>query len=102
MTVIWTIPAKYRLKEIYLYYKHTASVTIAKNLIKKIFETTRSLPPNPKMGSVEGLLKHKKEEYRYLVKGNYKILYKMKGEEIFITDIFDCRQNPEKMKVDIR
>ena len=100
MTVIWTLPAKYLLKEIYLYYKHTASASVAKNLVKKIFETTRSLSSHPKMGTIEELLRNKKEEYRYLVKGNYKILYKITKEEIYVTDVFDCRQNPKKMKED--
>ena len=103
MTVSWALPAKYRLKEIYLYYKHAASTSVAKSLVRKIFETTRALSSHPKMGNTEELLKHKNEEYRYLVKGNYKIIYKTtKDGGIYITDVFDCRQNPEKMKAGTR
>jgi plasmid stabilization system protein ParE len=35
---------------------------------------------------------------RRVVSGNYKILYTIDGDNIFITDIFDSRQDPNKMK----
>lgn len=39
--------------------------------------------------------------YRYLVEGNYKIVYKVYNEEkeILISTVFDTRQNPTKLKV---
>ena len=37
------------------------------------------------------------EEHRYLVDGNYKIIYKRVKEGILITDIFDTRQDPAKI-----
>ena len=97
MKVIWTLPAKYRLKEIYFYYKYKASPAIAKKLVKNILQTTRTLSWHSKIGNSEKLLEHRNEEYRYLVKGNYKIIYKIIKTEIYITDVFDCRQNPKKI-----
>ena len=96
MKLIWTLPAKYRLKEIFLHYKHNASPRVAKKIVRDLFHTTRPLSAYPKMGNKEELLKHKKEEYRYLVEGNFKIIYKI-DEDILIIDVFDCRQNPKKM-----
>ena len=98
MKIIWTLPAKFRLKEIYVYYKHNTSVSVAKKLKKEIFETTGSLKHHPEIGQIEALLKRKKFEYKYLVKGNYKIIYRIEKEEIYIIDVFDCRQNPQKIK----
>jgi hypothetical protein len=43
-------------------------------------------------------LKDLKQGHRYIIQGNYKIIYRIIGDEIFITDIFDWRQNPTKMK----
>ena len=34
------------------------------------------------------------EGHRYLVKGNYKIIYKEIPEGMLITDVFDTRQDP--------
>ncbi len=37
------------------------------------------------------------EGHRYLVDGNYKIIYKKISEGILITDVFDTRQDPKKI-----
>jgi hypothetical protein len=37
------------------------------------------------------------EGHRYLVKGNYKIIYKEIQEGLLITDVFDSRQDPIKI-----
>ena len=47
------------------------------------------------MGQVEELLKHRNEEVRYLVDGNYKIVYKIGGQIVLIASVFDCRQDPK-------
>jgi toxin ParE1/3/4 len=47
---------------------------------------------------VEENLADLKQGHRYIVEGNYKIIYRLIDNEIYITDIFDCRQNPTKMK----
>jgi len=36
--------------------------------------------------------------YRRLVEGHYKIIYRIEDEYIYITDIFDSCQDPDKMK----
>ena len=38
------------------------------------------------------------EDFRCLVEGNYKIIYWKEDEIITIASVFDCRQNPKKMK----
>jgi hypothetical protein len=54
------------------------------------------------MGTVEPLLWEFAEEYRYLVVGNYKLVYYIDCETaIYIVAVFDCRQNPEKLKKSI-
>jgi toxin ParE1/3/4 len=44
------------------------------------------------------MLSERKFEYRYLVQGNYKIIYRIEGNYIRIAVVFDTRQNPEKLK----
>ena len=36
--------------------------------------------------------------HRRLIESHYKIIYRVVGEYIYITDIFDSRQDPDKMK----
>lgn len=59
------------------------------------------LATNPQAGQREELLVEREQEFRYLVEGNYKIIYWLESEKAIISAIFDCRQNPQKMKEEI-
>ncbi|MGM0407512.1 MAG: type II toxin-antitoxin system RelE/ParE family toxin [Bacteroidota bacterium] len=64
----------------------------------KILDTADTLPEQPFAGQIEYLLEHLELGHRRLVEGHYKIIYRVENEYIYITDIFDSRQNPAKMK----
>jgi toxin ParE1/3/4 len=49
------------------------------------------------MGQIEENLVSLGLDHRYLVEGKYKIIYFIKENVIYITDVFDCRQDPQKM-----
>ncbi len=98
LKVFWTNSAKIQLKNIYLYYKSNATDLVAKKLIKKIIDRTIQLETNPKSGRREPLLSKRNFEYRFLIIGNYKIIYWQDTQNIKIAAVFDCRQNPEKIK----
>jgi toxin ParE1/3/4 len=70
----------------------------AEKIKKSIITATKSLLKQPFIGNLEENLIELKQGHRYLVEGNYKIIYITIDKEIYITDIFDCRQNPTKMK----
>lgn len=97
LRVFWTDSARFRLEEIFDYYKNKASINVARKLVKQILDRTIQLEKNPESGPVEPLLSHRKYEYRYLIEGNYKIIYWIEGQYIKIATVFDCRQNPEKL-----
>jgi len=96
--VIWTNFAISELKNIFLYYRMVAGDKTADKIRKSIFNSTKSLIKNPLIGAIEENLTELKQGHRYLVEGNYKIIYRIIDNTIYITDIFDCRQNPIKMK----
>ena len=60
----------------------------------EIFTATRQLKKHPSSGQIEINLEELNEGHRYLVKGNYKIIYKEIPEGMLITDVFDTRQDP--------
>ena len=97
MKVIWTDFASNSLFEIYKYYKEEANESIAQRIKFKIFSATRQLKKHPLSGQVETNLQKLGEDHRYLVEGNYKIIYKRIKEGILITDVFDTRQDPVKI-----
>ena len=96
--IIWTNFAISELKNIFLYYRMIASDKVADKIRKSIFDATRPLTKEPLIGQIEENLIDLKQGHRYLVEGNYKIIYRVVGNDIYITDIFDCRQNPQKIK----
>lgn len=53
---------------------------------------------SPFIGQVEDLLIHLKKDYRYLVSGNYKIIYLVKPESVEIINVYDTRQDPIKIE----
>jgi len=97
MKVIWTDFASNSLFEIYKFYKEVASENVAQRIKLKIFIATRQLIKHPLTGQIETTLQKLGEDHRYLVEGNYKIIYKRVKEGILITDIFDTRQDPVKI-----
>jgi len=36
--------------------------------------------------------------HRRAIEGHFKIIYRVEGETIYVTDFFDSRQDPAKMK----
>lgn len=99
LKVFWTDSARLQLEDIFNYYRDNASLKVAQKLKNQIYNRTYQLEKFPKSGSPEPLLCERELEYRYLVEGNYKIIYWIKNEIIQIISVFDCRQNPIKMKV---
>jgi plasmid stabilization system protein ParE len=64
----------------------------------KILDKADTLLLNPLEGRKEPYLEHLGLEHRHLIESHIKIIYRVIGEYIYITDIFDSRQNPDKMK----
>ena len=65
----------------------------------QIWDAADTLLLNPFKGQKEPFLEHLKLSHRRLVESHFKIIYRIEGEYIFITDIFDSRQDSDKMKV---
>ncbi|MFA5575629.1 MAG: type II toxin-antitoxin system RelE/ParE family toxin [Brumimicrobium sp.] len=98
MEIIWTDFAISNLKTIYDYFLEKANRKVANKIRNNIFKETNQLIKHPESGQVESNLNSLKHEYRYLVSGNYKIIYRIDGKRILINDVFDTRQHPDKMK----
>jgi plasmid stabilization system protein ParE len=97
MKILWSEFASENLTEIYKYYKEVAGESIARRIKNEVFYSVSQLIQYPQSGQIEISLSGLNEGHRYLVSGNYKIIYKEVIEGILITDIFDTRQDPKKM-----
>jgi toxin ParE1/3/4 len=98
LRVFWTETARLQLEDIFDFYSSRAGLLTAKKIVKQIIDRTIQLENSPHSGTKEPMLSERKFEYRYLVQGNYKIIYRIEGNYIMIAVVFDTRQNPEKLK----
>ncbi|MEM6719529.1 MAG: type II toxin-antitoxin system RelE/ParE family toxin [Bacteroidota bacterium] len=99
LDVYWSELAKKKLKNIYDYYSLKANRKVAQKLINGIVDATIGIEAHPEMGQVEINLEHRKQEFRYLVFRDYKIIYWINSEykRIEIANVFATKQNPKKM-----
>ena len=89
----------YNLKLIYEYYLGRANEFITDKITEGIVYETIWLSKNPKIEQIEELLIKYPQEYRYIVHGNYKIIYfeNHPKNRIDIVNVFDTRQDPIKI-----
>ena len=97
MKILWTDEAVSDLENIFAYYLAEASFQVATTIVNDIVDAAAYLEINPNSGQREALLNDREHEYRYLVEGNYKIIYWIDSDMINVATVFDCRQNPVKM-----
>jgi len=51
----------------------------------------------PNQGQIKYNLEKLEQNHRYLVCGNYKLIYRIFENQVIINDVFDTKQDPEKM-----
>jgi toxin ParE1/3/4 len=101
MKILWSDLAKVQLREICNYYREVATAKVALSIRNKIYQKTRKLARFPELGQRENNPLVASLDYRYLVSGNYKIVYKIFREQgtVVIAAIFDTRQDPNDLRV---
>ena len=100
MEVIYLTQAIDSLEEqlFFLAKKLSYSVEKYEEIKGLLFDLADSLSLHPKMGQLEPLLTHLNQNHRRVIEGHFKIIYFIEEEKIYITDFFDTRQDPSKMK----
>ena len=95
--VVWTEPALEDLNQVFEYYRSHYSETSAVKIFNVLVDAADSLLPFPDMAPKEELLRHRREGFRALVQGHYKIIYYIENDIVQIAMIWDCRQNPIRL-----
>ena len=99
LEVVWTDFAESKLVDVFNYYKHSVSLKVASQITQEIVRASLKLEKQPFIGAKEPLLETRVKEYRYLIHGNYKMIYFIQSDknEVVIANIFDTRQNPQRI-----
>lgn len=91
LKIIWTAKSLAALQHVYNFYA-VKSVEAANRIVNDIVETAESITFSDQYQQDEIL-----PQYRRMVVGHYKILYRAEQNVIYILSIFDTRQNPLKL-----
>ncbi|WP_320167935.1 type II toxin-antitoxin system RelE/ParE family toxin [Mangrovibacterium marinum] len=97
MKLVYTEQALLSLEETLTFLSAKVSPRKLLEIRNKILDAADSLLIQPLQGQEEPFLKHLQLGHRRIISGHYKIIYRIEGEWIYITDIFDSRQDPDTM-----
>jgi plasmid stabilization system protein ParE len=97
--IVFTQQAIKSLDDSLFFLNITSEVTFekAEEIKNRVYSRISTLKVNPYIGQVEPLMPRSRE-YRRLIESSYKIIYYVADGTVYITDIFDSRQNPTHMK----
>jgi toxin ParE1/3/4 len=98
MKLSYTLPARQRLVDIEDYFSVHASPKAAAQLVDGLLAKAHGLLKHPKKGRPEKLLAHRGLGHRSLSAGRFLIVYYVDGDTIYITDFFDTRQHPSRVR----
>ena len=76
-----------------------ASDRFVEKLTDRVFNHIDLLSRYPNLGSLEPALEKFGLAYRRLIIGHFKIIYRVFDQEILVLDIFDSRQDPDRMRM---
>ena len=88
--VIWSDLSLQRIEEICEHIE-IDSVRAAIDFSNKVFAKEDLLKANPKIG--RSVPDHDNKEYRQIIIGNYRLIYKLIGEIILIHTVRHCRRD---------
>ena len=98
IVIEWSEQSEIQLKDIFDYYSFKVNSVVASKIVSRIIDRVSILATNPLAGTKEELLSNHVADFRYLVESNYKIIYWKSECVVTIASVFDCRQNPVKIK----
>lgn len=99
MKIKWLDTAREDLLAIYGWYVRE-NPTAAAKLCRGILKSVDALADQPRLGHAEPLLEGLDYEFRSFLSASriHRIIYFIDGDAVFIFRIWDCRQNPGKLR----
>lgn len=94
MKVEFTDPAEESLRKIYCSYPDD----VAEKIIEKILQRAETLSSLANRGRIVEELRSYSQNHRYIIEGNYKIIYLQKADTVYITDVSNMNLDPGKIR----
>ena len=94
--IVWTSRAEQIFSKILIFYfKRNGNKTYSRKLNSEIKQIIALIAKHPFLGKKASIY-----NIRVLVKGDFKVFYRIEPAEIVIILVWDCRQNPDDLKID--
>lgn len=98
MTLEVSTSARQRLFDIWKRIRDDSSEERADKVETRLIARAKELVQQPLKGPPEPHLVILNEGHRFLLLGRYKVIYRIIGEIIYVTDFFDTKQHPSRMR----
>ena len=100
MKVVLTDQSLERLEASLRFYIEELEIPKAKvtEIKSRLIKSAKSLSERPYKGQYEPYLAKLKQGHRRIIEGNFKILYRVEDNTVYVVDFFDSRDSPSKMK----
>ena len=98
--IVWTDTSKEDLRQVYQFLCGVIAEERAFSLVEKLISEADILTSMPLIGQREPKFEGLEKTYRRLVRGNYKIVYHVAGEIVYINRVFHTSQDPEKLTIE--
>lgn len=94
MNVVWSLQAMNSLASIYDFI-YNSSPQNAETVFNKLLELGDSLRSDFVLYSIDPIIN--KENFRHITLWSFKIIYEIQNDTVVILEVFDGRQNPDKL-----
>lgn len=98
MQIVYTEQARRSMDDAMEFWSKKYSEDQIEALKKAIIIAISDLEHNPFLGQLEPQLQSLNLGHRRIIVGHTKVIYRIIGAKIYVLDIFDSRQDPNKMK----
>ncbi len=98
LKIIWDDESKRSLKSIFEYIKNRESIRAATKVRSEIIKQTKTLNRLPEKFEKEPILKNEDGNFRYKLVWNYKIIYEIAQDSIYILDVFHTSRDPSNLR----
>jgi len=98
MLVELTTSARLRFREARFFCSEYMSEREIEQVNSNVLEALVFLSRHPRAGACEELIFTGKTRYRRWIVGNLKIIYYIERDTLWVTDIYDSRQDPRLMR----
>ena len=97
MKIVVTIPARRHFRDSLKVIGRRVRPETIKAIRKRVRAAIEEAARNPELSQLEESLESLQQGHRRVIQDYFKIVYRVEKNTLYVTDIFDTRQDPRKL-----